>query len=108
MFLFIKVVIKISVSRLNQVEEREHEHPHQVYKVPEQTYFLYHFVVTAALVDTHYRVEVYQEVEAHPAEYVEAVKSCDEEEECGKIARAVLRCCTRLAPSTFAGRCARG
>ena len=34
----------------DEVEECEHKHPHEIYKVPVQAYLLHHFIVTTAVV----------------------------------------------------------
>lgn len=50
---------------LNQIEEGEHKHPHQIYKVPVETYFFHHFIAAAFFVNAHGRIEEDEEVEQH-------------------------------------------
>ena len=69
--------------RLNEVEEGEYEYPHQVYEVPKQSYFFYHFVVATTF---KYATNGHQEnnqVYKHPLKNVEAVETSYEEEEVG-------------------------
>jgi hypothetical protein len=75
---------------LNEVEECKYEYPNKVYEVPVQTNFLHHFIVSSAVVNTGNRIIINQEVQHHTTEYVETVESSNEEEEIGKILRAIL------------------
>lgn len=57
--------------------------------MPVESNFLYHFIVSATVINTHYCVIVNEEVETNTAEYVKAVEACDKEEECGEVRRPV-------------------
>src|SRR6187431_3363399 len=75
---------------LDKVIEREHEHPHEVDKVPVQTHLLYHLVMTSSVVHARNSVYIDEEVQQHTTEHVKAVEACDEKEEVSKILRTIL------------------
>jgi len=77
-------------NELKQVEEREYEYPHEIDKVPVQTNFFYHLVMTHALHIAFDRENENADVDDHPGEYVETVKAGDEEKEIGKCRLTVF------------------
>src|SRR5690606_32549616 len=79
-----------SLIRLNQIEKGKDKDPNQIHKMPVQTDLLNHFVGSTAFVSAQHYIVENDEVDDHSREYVEAVESCDEEKEIGKLRVAVF------------------
>src|SRR6478735_1687605 len=75
---------------LYKIKESKYKDPNEVYKVPIQSDFLHHLIVTSTFVNTSYCIEINQEVKTNSAKYVESMEPCDEEKEVGKVRRTVL------------------
>ena len=67
--------------RSDEVIESENENPNEVYKVPVEAGFFNHFVVSALFIGSADGVDPDYHVDDYPAEYVEAVESCYNEEQ---------------------------
>ncbi len=74
--------------------------------MPVQSDLFHHFIVTAAVVNTCYRIVEYEKVKKDACEYVESMKACNEEEEIGKrrwpilINMKVGTCYCHIIPDT--------
>jgi hypothetical protein len=73
--------------RLYKVKEQEYKHPNQVYKVPVQSYFFNHEVMSSALKHTNRCHDEGNEVDNNSGEYVESMKPGNGKEEVGKVGR---------------------
>ena len=67
--------------RLYEIEERKDEDPNEVNKMPIESYFFYHIVVTYALISTYYDLIENNKVQHNTREHMESMKPCDKEEE---------------------------
>src|SRR5690606_19446515 len=76
--------------KLYQVEEGEYKNPDKVYKVPVKTGFFYHFEVPAGIVGTSNNIQKNEDIDDHPGEYVETMKSGNEKEKIGVLGRTIL------------------
>ena len=76
--------------QLDEVKEGKYKYPNKVYKVPVQTNFLYHFIMTSLVKDADHCLVKDDKVDEYPTEYVESMKTSDKEKQCGKIWRPVL------------------
>ena len=45
-----KMLVYLRMTELYQIKERKYKYPHQINKVPVQTYFFDHFIMAATLV----------------------------------------------------------
>ena len=77
-------------SRLNQVEERENEHPNKVYKVPVEADFLNHLVVATLFKRTVGSSDEAPHQQANTRKYVRTVETGDKEKQVGEQRRTVL------------------
>ena len=75
---------------LEQVENKEHEDPHQVHEVPVKADFFNHFVsVAARSIQTAGGIDGYDTQEEYAGKNVKTVKAGDEKEQCAKGFRAL-------------------
>ena len=70
---------------LNQVKTGEYEYPYQVYKVPVQTSFFDHQVMSALLKFIHKGHDQHNNIDDYPREYMETMESGDGKEIVGKV-----------------------
>ena len=66
--------------RLNQVKESKYKDPNQVYKVPVETYFFNHFIMTTLFDLSYDNLVEDDEIDNNSTENVKAMKACDEKE----------------------------
>src|SRR6185369_7947536 len=71
--------IQLSVY-LNKIKTKEYKYPNQVYKVPVQTGFLDHQVMTSSVKYTFPSHDQHYDVYYNTREYVKAMETCDAKE----------------------------
>ena len=77
-------MLYLIVYQLYQVEEGKHKYPNQVYKVPIQSYFFHHFIMSSTLIGAQNNIKKYNDIDNDSREYVETVKTGNKEKEVGK------------------------
>jgi len=75
---------------LYQIKAKEHKYPNEVYKVPVETCFFYHFIMAALIKMAEFGFEVHHDIDHHTTENMKTVEAGNTEKISSKCNRSAV------------------